>query len=315
MAELGTGPVDLLINTFVWYSPLTDSRLRDATARASELGFDGIELPVEDAGDWDPVAAATLLEAFGLSCAVGAVIPPGRELVATDAVTLRSTQDYLRRCVDMAAAVGAHIVSGPLYASVGRVWRTSSEERSSLIQELRDNLGPVAEYAAEAGVQLGLEPLNRYETSLINTVAQAMEVLDGLPSAGIGAALDAYHMNIEERDIAAAVRAAGPRLVHLQVSGNDRGAPGGDNIDWQGLANALSEVGYRGMVSIESFTPENETIARAASIWRPLADSQDAIARDGLAFLRSWSSQWAGIREAQPTGEAPVHEEKRVLQP
>ena len=301
MVQVTPRPADILVNTFVWYSPLTGPRLSHAAARAAELGFDGIELPIENLGDWDPAATRELLQDHGLSGAVGAVMPPGRELVATDASTLRTTQDYLRGCVDAAATVGALIVSGPIYASVGRVWRTTLEERRSLIQELRENLRPLADYAAEAGVQLGLEPLNRYETSLINTVAQAMDLLDGLPSAGIGAALDAYHMNIEERDPAAAVILAGNRLVHLQVSGNDRGAPGGDNIDWRDLAGALSEVGYRGVVSIESFTPENETIARAASIWRPLGESQDAIARDGLEFLRGWRLQWAPSREVSST--------------
>jgi D-psicose/D-tagatose/L-ribulose 3-epimerase len=309
MVQVRPRPADILVNTFVWYSPLTGARLNRAAARAAELGFDGIELPIENLGDWDPAATAPLLEEHGLTCAVGAVMPPGRELVATDVSTLRTTQDYVRGCIDAAALVGAQIISGPIYASVGRVWRTTSEERRSLIEELRENLRPLADYAAEAGVQLGIEPLNRYETSLINTVAQVMDLLGGLPSTGIGAALDAYHMNIEERSPAAAVRLAGQRLVHLQVSGNDRGAPGGDNIDWQDLAGALGEVGYRGVVSIESFTPENETIARAASIWRPLAESQDAIASDGLAFLRGWRQQWAPSHEGTSTSRPLARQE------
>ena len=301
MTHPKTRAADLLINTFVWYSPLSNARLERGVAKAAEFGFDGVELPIENPGDWDPGHAARLLGDHGLSCAVGAVMPPGRELVATDEPTLRRTKDYIRSCVDAAAAVGARMVSGPLYASVGRVWRTSPQERAALIGELRDNLHPLADYAAAAGVQLGVEPLNRYETSLVNTAAQVMEVLDGLPTAGIGAALDAYHMNIEERDPAAAVRAVGSRLVHLQVSGNDRGAPGGDHIDWDALATALSDVGYAGMISIESFTPDNETIARAASIWRPLAATQDDIAIDGLAFLRPWRAQWKRTRETERT--------------
>jgi D-psicose/D-tagatose/L-ribulose 3-epimerase len=315
MTHAGTRVVDLLINTFVWYSPLTDVRLQRGAAKAAELGFDGIELPIEDHGDWDPENAARLLRDHGLSCAIGAVMPPGRELVSTDEATLRRTQDYVCRCIDAATVVGAQMVSGPLYASVGRVWRTSPQERAALVDELRDNLHPLAEYAAAAGVKLGIEPLNRYETSLLNTVEQVMEVLEELPVAGIGAALDAYHMNIEERDPAAAVRAAGSRLVHLQVSGNDRGAPGGDHIDWDALATALSEVGYSGMISIESFTPDNETIARAASIWRPLAATQDDIAIDGLAFLRPWRARWAGAGEAEPMEEREAHESERSLEP
>ena len=98
--------------------------------------------------------------------------------------------------------------------------------------------------------------------------------------------LDTYHMNIEEADPYAAVAVAGRRIKHVQVSGTDRGAPGADHFDWPRFFAALGATGYRGAVCIESFTAENETIATAASIWRPLAPSQDRLAQDGLAYLR-----------------------------
>jgi D-psicose/D-tagatose/L-ribulose 3-epimerase len=93
-------------------------------------------------------------------------------------------------------------------------------------------------------------------------------------------------MNIEETDLAAAVRRVGDRLAHVQVCANDRGAPGADHLDWHGFVRALDDVGYPGPLVIESFTAENATIATAASVWRPLAATQDAIATDGLDFLR-----------------------------
>ena len=162
-------------------------------------------------------------------------------------------------------------------------------ERSGLGAELREALAPVADYAAARGVRLGVEPLNRYETSVVNTVAQGLEMLDGLPAEAIGLTLDTYHLNIEEQDPAAAIRLAGAadRVAHVQVCANDRGAPGADHMDWRAIRDALVDVGYDGPLCIESFTAENESIATAASIWRPLARSQDAIATDGLAFLKS----------------------------
>ena len=114
-----------------------------------------------------------------------------------------------------------------------------------------------------------------------------LDALGPLLGRGVGLALDSYHLNIEERSSAAAIRAAGEHLVHLQVCGNDRGAPGGDQTDWPALVKALDDVGYAGPLNIESFTAENAAIATAASIWRPLAPSQDQLAEDGLAFLRS----------------------------
>jgi D-psicose/D-tagatose/L-ribulose 3-epimerase len=260
--------------------------------RVAEFGYDAIELPLENLGDWHPEIAAKVLRQCGLDCAVGAVMAPGRELAAAEAATVELTQQYLRACIDAAAVVGARVVSGPLYSSVGRVWRLRADERSNVINDLRENLRPLADHAAAKEVRLGIGPLNRYETSLINTTEQAMELLEGLPPEGIGLALDVYHMNIEERRLGDAVRMGAERLIHLQVAGNDRGTPGRDHIEWDELGEALRQVHYCGMVSIESFTPDNVTIARAASIWRPLAETQDAIAIEGLSFLRRWVQRW-----------------------
>jgi D-psicose/D-tagatose/L-ribulose 3-epimerase len=279
-------------NTWIWVSPLTDQALASLAPKLANWGFDVVELPVEDLGDWDPSRTADLLARLGLRATVCAVMPPGRELVEAPPSVVADTQAYLRGCIDMAAAVGSWVVAGPMYASVGRTWRLSADDRARAGASLRAALAPVADYAGARGVRLGVEPLNRYETSVLNTVEQGLELLDGLPTELVGLALDTYHLNIEEKDPPAAVRMAGEagRLAHVQVCANDRGAPGADHMDWAGLRAALEEVDYPGPLCIESFTADNATIATAASIWRPLAPTQDAIATDGLTFLRSlWS--------------------------
>lgn len=273
-------------NTWIWVSPLDDAALAAIAPRVAQWGFDLIELPVEQPGDWDPGRAATLLSDLGLGATVCLVMPPGRELVGADVSTVRRTQSYLRHCIDVAAEVGSSVIAGPAYASVGRTWRMTPEERIACYAELRDNLAPVADYAGEQGVRIALEPLNRYETSVINTVDQALEALGDLPTKTVGLALDTYHLNIEEQNPAAAVLRAGDRIAHVQVCANDRGAPGADHVDWPGFLAALSRAAYTGPLCIESFTADNATIATAASVWRPLAASQDAIAVDGIAFLR-----------------------------
>lgn len=279
-------------NTWIWVSPLTDDDLAVLAPRIAGWGFDVVEMPVETPGDWDPARTADVLAGLGLGATVCAVMARGRELVATSPDVVSTTQDYLRACIDAAATVGSGVVAGPIYASVGRTWRFGPSERAGYARELREALAPIAEYGAARGVRLGIEPLNRYETSVVNTVEQGLEMIDGLPSEGVGLALDTYHLNIEEQDPAAAIRLAGAadRVAHVQVCANDRGAPGADHMDWPGLRAALADAGYRGPLCIESFTADNASIATAASIWRPLARSQDAIATDGLAFLRRvWS--------------------------
>ena len=184
-------------------------------------------------------------------------------------------------------------MGGPIYTAVGRTWRTSLDERRDLIRDLREALRPVADRAGEAGVTLAIEPLNRYETSLVTTIGDVLDLIDGLPMESTGVLFDTYHANIEEKDPAAALRSAGARLAAMQVCANDRGTPGDDHIDWASLGEALRDIRYEGAMSIESFTAENEIIATAASIWRPLATSQDALAVEGLAFLRAWRSSSA----------------------
>ncbi|MDN3240292.1 sugar phosphate isomerase/epimerase family protein [Glycomyces tritici] len=271
------------VNTWVWASPLDDEALARLAVRVRDWGFDVIELPVESPGDWDPQRADALLKGLGLDATVVLVMGPGRELVDAPRAVVAETQEYLRRVVDAAVAVGSKVIAGPAYASVGRTWRLA--DRPAAYRELREHLKPVADYAAERGVTVAVEPLNRYETSLVNTVDQALEALDGLP--GTALALDVYHMNIEETDIPAAIVRAGDRIGHVQVSGNDRGSPGSDHLPWAEILHALDLAGYAGPLVIESFTAHNATIATAASIWRPLAPTQDALAVDGLNYLRS----------------------------
>jgi len=288
-------------NTWIWVSPPTDERIAILAPKIRDFGFDLIELPVENPGDWDPDRTAELLAGLGLGATVCAVMPPDRDLLVADTAVVASTQAYLRGCIDAAATVGSPVVGGPVYSAVGRTWQMDASERLRTIVRLVDALRPVADYAGERGVRLALEPLNRFETSFLNTTEQALELIDHLDSPACGLLLDTFHMNIEEKDLAAAIRAAGAHLAHFHACGSDRGTPGADHLDWLAIAAALREIDYRGPICIESFTPENQTIARAAAIWRLLAASQDTLAIDGLAHLHRILNQtpaaYSGLNE------------------
>jgi D-psicose/D-tagatose/L-ribulose 3-epimerase len=273
------------VNTWVWASPLTDESLDRLARKAADFGFEAIELPVERPGDWDPVRAAELLAELSLAPFVVGAMGAGRNLVAASAGEIESTQQYLLHCVSVAKALGSPVVAGPFYAQTGRTWRMDADQRANAIAEFRRNLAPLADTAQAAGITLAIEPLNRYETSLINTVEQALEALEPLLGSGVGVALDSYHLNIEEKDPYAAIRSAGEHIAHVQVCGNDRGAVGDDHIDWTAFLEALDDAGYTGPLNLESFTADNETIATAASVWRPLAPSQDALAQRTLTYL------------------------------
>jgi D-psicose/D-tagatose/L-ribulose 3-epimerase len=158
------------------------------------------------------------------------------------------------------------------------------------------NLRQVARYASDHGRVVALEPINRFETDFINTCQQGLNMIADVGESALKLHLDTFHMNIEEKDSAAAIRAAGANLGHFHGCGSDRGTPGRDEIDWAGIASALRAVKYQGDVVIESFTSEVKAIARAASIWRQIEPTNGEIAWKGLKFLRQTLQPAEGTR-------------------
>jgi D-psicose/D-tagatose/L-ribulose 3-epimerase len=128
--------------------------------------------------------------------------------------------------------------------------------------------------------------LNRFETDFLNTVEQALALVKAIGSKAVKIHLDTFHMNIEQKNQAAAILKAGKLLGHFHACGSDRGTPGGDHIDWPGIVKALKKIGYKGDVVIESFTTDVKVIARAAAIWRKIEPKRDDIAVKGLANLQ-----------------------------
>ena len=170
--------------------------------------------------------------------------------------------------------------------AVGRTWQATDDERKRDTDLLVRQLTELSTYAADRGVALAVEPLNRFETSFLNLSSQAIEVVDRVDHPACGILLDTFHMNIEERSIGEAIRAAGKRMRQLHTCENDRGAPGSGHVPWREVAEACRDIGFKGPFVIESFTNKVKTIARAAAIWRNFADSQDALAEGGLRYLR-----------------------------
>ncbi|HEX7978370.1 MAG TPA: sugar phosphate isomerase/epimerase [Gemmatimonadaceae bacterium] len=276
--------MQLGVSTWVWTSPATTEVLETLLPHIASLGFDVIELPIETVGQFDVARVGELARAQGIEISICAVIGPGRDLLV--AGEAEEGVRYLRSCIDVAQQLGSPTVAGPFYSAVGRCWRSTPAERARDVAQVAATLRGLGEYAADRGVMLGVETLNRFETSFLNTTAQAIELIERVDHPSVGLALDVFHLGIEEKHVGDALRLAGSRLVHLQVAENDRGTPGTGSLPWHDVARALQEIGYTGRVVIETFSDRVEAIARAAAIWRPLAPDSDTLAREGLAFLR-----------------------------
>jgi D-psicose/D-tagatose/L-ribulose 3-epimerase len=273
-------------SSFIWVSPFSTAEAAGLAARVAGLGFDIMEICIEDPAQVDGAAVRAAAEAEGLQVSVCGAFGPDRDVSHDDPAMRRAGVEYLRTCIDLAVATGSPHVVGPMYSATGKARLLPEDERERQRGWAAEGLREAGEYAAEHGIRLGMEPLNRFETDLVNTTEQGLDLCARIGLDNVGLLLDTFHMNIEEKDVGAAIRAAGDRIVLFHACENDRGTPGAGHVDWATVADALADAGYDGDVVIESFTPEIQEIARAVSTWRPVAASGDALAGDGLRFLR-----------------------------
>lgn len=273
------------VNSFVWVSPFSNDTLGQLE-HAKNMGFDLYEIAVEDPDSFDPIAVKELSEKLEIQIGICGAFGEERDISSENPDFRETGKQYIRRLIDIAAACGASYVAGPMYAATGRTRLASPEEKALQWKLAVENMKEVCTYAKEKNVKLALETLNRFETDFMNTVEQGNVFIDAVGADNLGFLLDTFHMNIEEKNIPAAIRAAGSRIVDFHACANDRGTPGEDNLNWTAIREALKDTGYEGPVVIESFTTQIREIARAVSLWRPLAESQDALAENGLAFLK-----------------------------
>jgi D-psicose/D-tagatose/L-ribulose 3-epimerase len=271
--------------TWIWVSPYTDDNV-GLVGRARELGGDVLEVCIEDTD----VSADALLEAAGdsgLAFSVCGAFGPERDLSHDDPHYRRLGIDYAKLLVDFAVAINAPNIVGPMYSAVGKTRLLPREERERQRDWAVEGLREVADYAGERGVRLAIEPINRFETDLINTTEQALDLCARIGRDNVGLLLDTFHMSIEEKSIPGAIRLAGDHLFHVHSCENDRGTPGTGQVPWTEVLSALEEIAYDGQLVIESFTPDVHEIAKAASIWRPLDAAGDELARRGVEYLKS----------------------------
>ncbi|MDQ8200559.1 sugar phosphate isomerase/epimerase [Pelagicoccus enzymogenes] len=276
-------------STWLWTSPFDGSDV-SLLYKIAELGFDCVEIPVEDPEAIDPETIAAALKETGLQAIVCAAVVGDRDISSSDPIKVQAAETYLQACIKLAVTWGSSLVVGPLYAPVAKTRLPTEAERQAEWSRSVAGLRRMAGVAAEAGVRLGIEPLNRFESDMVNTASDALRMLDEIDHPAIGLSLDSFHMNIEEVDFCKAVERAGKRLLHLQVSDSHRGVPGDGNSDWTGLREGLRRIGYDAAVSIESFSPDTSSLAEAVCIWKRFAPSQDEFAKRGLQFLKSWSA-------------------------
>jgi D-psicose/D-tagatose/L-ribulose 3-epimerase len=268
------------INTLLWTAGFNESHL-PLLPRIKKWGFDGVEVATFS---FDGFPAARIGQACrdeGLAFTLCSALTGSMSLVGDEAGEAR---DFLRKGIAAAAMMGADTFVGPFCAPVGQLLgrRRTEAEWSHAVEGLQ----LIVPDLESAGVTMAIEPLNRFETYFLNTIADGVRLCEAVGSSRIGLLYDTFHCNIEERDPVASFTQAAGRIAHVHTCENDRGIPGSGHVDWVRLFQAIHAARYDRWLVIESFGFSIPEIAAAACIWRDLADNAEDIASEGVRFLR-----------------------------
>lgn len=277
------------MSLFLWTTDATGDEFAPLFEKLRAIGFDSVEVPIFAP---DPAAYARLgrrLDGLGLARTAATALSEETNLISPDPRQRRAGVNYLRAVIDSCQALGAPLLAGPIYAALGRFTDRgpTTEEWARAVDGLRQ----AAEHARTAGVTLALEYLNRFEIYLVNCAADAARLVRDVGHPNLRMMYDTFHAHIEEKSVTAAIEACAGLLVHVQVSENDRSTPGRGQVRWDETFAALRKIGYTGALTIEAFGERLPALAAATKIWRRMFESEEQLAREGLAFLKS---RWEG---------------------
>lgn len=277
------------IHSSIWTMRWTAEAAEYAVAQAVHHGFDFVEVAIPEPGVVDRAHSRALFERKGMR----AVCSLGLPEACWPSRSPEAGVHFLKEAIDTAAEMGAEALTGVIYGGIGE--RTGKPPTECELDNVARCLGAAATHAKARGILLGIEPVNRYETHLLNTGWQARAMIERVGAENLFIHLDTYHMHIEEKGIAQGILAAREHLRYIHLSESDRGVPGKGNVSWDEIYGALAAIGFRGGLAMESFMNMPPEFAFGLSVWRPVANSIEEVIGEGLPFLRGKARQYGLI--------------------
>ncbi|MCD4526635.1 sugar phosphate isomerase/epimerase [Nocardioides sp. cx-173] len=271
------------IGMYIWTTDVAPEHYPIFTTLA-ELGYDGAEIPVGSGLAADNQKIRHALDDAGLGCTTILNLAAEQNPVSPDAAVRRRGLDEIRFGIDAAHTLGSTVLSGPFqtaYAVFSGAGPTEQELTWSA-----EVMRSAAEHAAEAGVVLAVEFLNRHEGYLLNTMAQSASLTARVDHPSFGVLYDTHHAHAEEDDVVAAITTHGAAIKHVQASENNRGVLGAGQVHWAATARALQEIGYDGWVAAEAFAADVPGLSTKAHVWRDTFGSKDRFAANAIGFMR-----------------------------
>jgi D-psicose/D-tagatose/L-ribulose 3-epimerase len=275
------------VSAFAWTTRFTARHL-DLLPSIREHGLTCFEI-----GMFDPalLPAAEIRRAFevhDLAASACAILPAQANPISPDLATRKHARAHLVQCIETAAAMGARLICGPVYAPIGYLpGRRRNADEWNWAVECFQSLGEVLD---EHDITLAIEPVNRSETFFLNSAAEAAELCDAIDHPRVGVTIDTFHANIEEKNLAAAVQTLGSRLRHMHISEHDRGLVGSGHVDFPGILQSLKAIDYSGCLMIEGFGYSPAESNSLGALWGDLAVTPEDIAFKGAEYLRATGS-------------------------
>jgi len=269
-------------NTLVWSAGMSDD-LFPVLDRLKSIGYDGVECLIGSPGEDAYRRFGNYAAGLGLETTAVFVLGKDENPVCPSESTRKKSVDRLKWAIDRGHAMNATIIAGPFHSAHGVFSKKSpSDDEYAWSAEV---LHAAGNYAAEAGIVLVLEAVNRFECYLCNTMEQLRMLTDMVSHTNVKAMYDTHHANIEEKKVAVAIQTIAPVLAHVHISENDRGTPGDGNVRWAETFDALEAINYNGWLTIEAFSRNDPDFANAINVWREYSKPWD-IAGKGLEFIR-----------------------------
>lgn len=270
------------VHAGLWMARWTDD-IAPILRTVADLGFDGVEISLLGMTDDKAAALARLIRDHGLSVTCSDGLSRAADITSEDPDVRAAGLAHLRWAIRTVAALGGAGLAGVVYAPWGVFDHARKTRRRALSAEM---LAQVDGDLSDHGVRLGIEAINRFETDLVNTAQEAVTLAQATGSPHIGVLLDSFHLNIEEKDIIAAIALAGDRLFHFHVSDNDRGVPGSGHVPWDGVREGLRTAAYDGWIVAEMFVKAGTPAGADLNIWRDIEPDATSAAAAALAFMR-----------------------------
>ena len=272
------------MNLLLWTGDLTEAHL-PVLESLKKMGYDGVELPLfaPDPDKWAKWRKP--LDDLGFERTAVTIRTEENNPISPDAAVRAKGVAANKLTLDACAAVGAQSLVGPYHSAIGSfsgAGPTADEWKWGV-----DSMRQVAEHAGKVGVTLAVEPLNRFEIYLLNCVKDAVRFVRDVNHPSCRTMYDSFHANIEEKNVAAAIKEVAPVCAHVHISENDRGTPGQGGVNWKATFDTLKEINYDGWLVVDAFGLALPEIAAATKIWRRMYSSEEQLAKDALAFMKS----------------------------